>query len=72
MAIAAKRSVCHVKDLCSIQRCVTVPPVAVYWFFGSRPIDEFTADSGVVDGRRLIRRDRFFDWQIMEDCSHNN
>ena len=34
---------CYVEDLCSIQRCVIVPPVAVYWFFGSRRIDEFTA-----------------------------
>ena len=63
MAIVTKRSVCHVKDLCGIQRCVTVPPVAVYWFFGSRYIDEFTTGSGVLDGRDLIRRDRFFDWQ---------
>jgi hypothetical protein len=45
-----KRSFCHVKNICGIQRLFIVPPVAVYRFFGSRHIDEFTAGSGVVDG----------------------
>jgi hypothetical protein len=37
-----------------LQRRVTVSRIAVYWFFGSRRIDEFTAGSGVMDGRVLI------------------
>ena len=55
-----KKEFCYVKNLCGIQRCVIVSPAAVYWFFCSRHIDEFTTNSGVVDGRRLIRAERFF------------